>query len=95
MKTSRVSHYTMSKLLTFSNMANGIWPLPVNVEPLWRRFVIAACHTDTAFDVSELTDWFTTNGWSLEAAHAIVERFLNEADFLSEYDDARPDYENT
>ncbi len=87
-ENSRVSPRTLTQLLIFSDLAAGVWPLPAELEPLWRRFVITACQEDTAFDIEELTEWFFTNGWSSEAAEELTERFLSEATLISEYEDA-------
>jgi hypothetical protein len=86
-RMSRVPPKTLAALLLFSDGAAGAWPLPTELERLWRRFVIHACREDAAFDVEELSDWFVGNGWSSEAAHALTERFISEASLITEYDD--------
>jgi hypothetical protein len=84
---SRVPPRTMASLLMFSDLAGGAWPLSTQLEHIWRRFVISACREDAAFDIDELSDWFVTNGWSSEDAHALTERFISEASLITEYDD--------
>ncbi len=84
---SRVPPNTLAALLRFSDLAAGTWPLSTDLEPEWRRFVINACQEDAAFDVDELSDWFVTNGWSSEGAHALTERFIGEASLITEYAD--------
>jgi hypothetical protein len=87
-RNSRVPPKTLAALVLFSDMAGGVWPLPSEeLEQLWRRFVISACQEDAAFDVDELSDWFVTNGWSSEAAHALTKRFMSEASLITDYDD--------
>jgi len=90
-RNSRVPPKTLAALVSFSDLAAAAWPLPTELEPVWRRFVISACREDAAFDIDELSEWFVTNGWSSEAAHALTERFISEASLITEYDDeAKP-----
>jgi hypothetical protein len=86
-RNSRVPPKTLAALRLFSDLAAGAWPLPTEMEPIWQRFVISACREDAAFDIDELSDWFVTNGWSSEAAHALTERFISEASLITEYED--------
>ena len=85
---SRVPPRTLAALGLFSDLAAGAWPLSTDLEQHWRRFVIRACQEDVAFDLDELSDWFVTNGWSSEDAHALIEKFMSEASLISEYVDA-------
>jgi hypothetical protein len=88
-RNSRVPPKTLAALLLFSDLAAGAFPLSNELEKIWRRFVINACREDAALDIDELSDWFVTNGWSSEAAHALTERFISEAGLITEYDDER------
>jgi hypothetical protein len=86
-RLSRVPPKTAAALLTFSDSVAGIWPLPPESERMWRHFVIDACREDAAFDVDEISDWFVTNGWASEAAHALTKRFISEAGLITEYEE--------
>jgi hypothetical protein len=86
-RNSRVPPKTLATLLLFSDLAAGTWPLCTELEQIWRRFVISACREDAAFNIDELSDWFVTNGWSSEAAHALTERFISEADLITEFEE--------
>jgi len=86
-RLSRVPPTTAAALLRFSDSVAGMWPLPPESQPLWRHFVFDACREDAAFDVGELSDWFVTNGWSSEASNALTERFIDEADLITEYEE--------
>ena len=88
-RNSRVPPKTLAALRRFSDLAAGAWPLPAELEQMWRRFVISACREDAAFDVDELSDWFVSNGWASEAARALTERFISEASLITEYDDEK------
>jgi hypothetical protein len=79
----------LAALRRFSDLAAGAWPLPAELEQVWRQFVISACREDAAFDVDELSDWFVSNGWTSEAARALTERFISEASLITEYDDEK------
>jgi hypothetical protein len=82
---SRVPPKTLASLRLFSDLAVGAWPLNLEQERLWRRFIINACREDAAFDIDELSDWFVTNGWSSEDAGRLTTRFQNEASLISEF----------
>jgi hypothetical protein len=83
---SLVPPKTMAALLAFSDVASGErLPLSEDSEITWRKFLIAASQEDVAFDTDELADWFVTNGWSSEDAHALTERFVRESTLLAEY----------
>ena len=86
-RNSRVSPRTLAALRSFSDLAAGEWPLSIEGERLWRRFVITACREDTAFDIDELSDWFVTNGWASDVANELTDRFISEASLIAEYND--------
>jgi hypothetical protein len=76
---------TLAALLGFTDTAPGAFPLPATAETAWRKFLIAACGEEVAFDTIELTDWFIANGWSSEDARGLTEKFVGEAALLTEY----------
>jgi len=77
----------MAALYIFSDLAAGQWPLSNDMDRAWQRFVATACREDTAFDVDELLDWFVSNGWTMESARHLRDRFLSEASLIAEYNE--------
>lgn len=86
---SHLDSRTIAALELVADRAGGQWPLPDTAEGSWRKFVFAGYRGNVAFHGDELTDWFRANGWSAEAAAALVDRFHRELAYLDEYEESR------
>lgn len=86
---SRIDVRTAAALGLVADRGDGRWPLPDAAEGPWRKFVYAGYRGNVAFHADELATWFRANGWTAQAAAALVDRFQRELAFLAEYEDSR------
>jgi hypothetical protein len=84
---SRVGTKTAGAMTAFAEAGDGKWPLPEDVEPIWRHFVVTAFRDDAAFNPDELRAWFVASGWDDQAAQALAKRFYAEAALLGEFEE--------
>jgi hypothetical protein len=75
-------------LTSLSEAGDGQWPLPENVEALWRKFVFTAYRDDVALKPEELSAWFLASGWGNGAAAELTKRFYNDVALIDEYEEA-------
>jgi hypothetical protein len=85
---SRVGTRTEAALTALAESGDGQWPLPDDVEPVWRSFVLTAFRDDVALKPEELTAWFIASGWDERASAELTKRFYTEAALLGEYEEA-------
>jgi hypothetical protein len=86
---SRIEPQTLSTLTTLADAGDGRWPLPNEVEPLWRAFLFTAFRGDVAFVPEELTAWLRASGWDERAAAEFTKRFSSDMTLIGEYEDSR------
>jgi hypothetical protein len=85
---SRVGARTAAAMTALAEAADGQWPLPKHVEPLWKDCVFTAYRDDVAINPDELTEWFIASGWSGEAATELTKRFYSDVALVEEYGEA-------
>ncbi len=85
---SRVGARTAAAMTALAEAGDGQWPLPDELEPAWRHFVLTAFRDDVAFNPEELTAWFLASGWEEGASVALTKRFYTEAALLGEFEEA-------
>lgn len=86
--TSRMEPRTLAALTDFVETAEGRWPLPPELDPLWAAFVRTAVRNNVAINPSELVAWFAANGWTSQAAEAMRDRFYADAARVLEFEEA-------
>ena len=84
---SRVGPKTQAAMTALVEAGDGQWPLPQQLEPRWRIFVLTAFREDIALKPEELTAWFAASGWDEQAATELTNRFYADVALLSEYEE--------
>jgi hypothetical protein len=84
---SRVGPRAALALRAFAEKADGYWPLPEGMQPIWHEFVVQVYRDNVAFDPGELTGWFASNGWDSQAAGEMTRRLSADAALLDAYDE--------
>jgi hypothetical protein len=85
---SRVSAKTIAAMSALAEAADGRWPLPSDLEPAWKNFVVTAVRDEVAINPEELVEWLVASGWSRDAATAIANRFYTDAAQIGEFEEA-------
>jgi hypothetical protein len=85
---SRIDARTGAAMAALAEASDGQWPLPDNLEPVWRSFVLTAFYDGVALNPEELTAWFVASGWDEHAAIELTKRFYAEATSLGEFEEA-------
>jgi hypothetical protein len=85
---SRVGSKTTAAVTALADAADGSWPLPVETESLWEKFVITAVRDGVAIDPGELVEWFVASGWNRDHALEMANRFYRDAARVAEYEEA-------
>lgn len=84
---SRVGTRTMAAMTALAEVADGRWPLPDEVGPIWEKFVITAVRDSVAINPEELIEWIFASGWSREQAVEMADRFYRDAARVGEYEE--------
>ncbi len=85
---SHVGTRTAAAMTALAEAGDGQWPLPDELEPVWRTFVLTAFRDDVAVSPEELTAWFIASGWDEQASAKLTRRFYTEAALLEEFEEA-------
>jgi hypothetical protein len=86
---STIGPRTAVALTALAEAADGQWPLPEQLEPVWRNTVVTAFRDGAALNPEELTAWFSASGWDAPAAAELTRRFYADAALLAELEDGR------
>ncbi|MBI1914955.1 MAG: hypothetical protein HYS12_09505 [Planctomycetes bacterium] len=85
---SRVGTRTEGVMTALAEAGDGQWPLPDEIEPVWRKFVLTAFREEVALKPEELTAWFIASGWEERASAELMKRFYRDVALIDEYQEA-------
>ncbi len=85
---SHVGLKTEAAMTALAKSGDGQWPIPEQVAPLWRAFVLNAFREDVALKPQELNAWFVASGWDEPAAGELTRRFYSDIALLAEHEEA-------